>query len=791
MADFSIAQVAGVIAVVVFVVQLCIPIVLGVLLAGILQPQHNLTTWSVVSRFLHSSYWPNILGSDSVASHTVHRPILTIVWSRPLILGLLGIAAVVTPLGLYESVDLDGARHFEQFHYALDETPMGYGTPDRGTLGLNRWCGRSSNLPCMGRNITSNNSDYDFTIPESYIRTYEGGLANFDVSVSGVFDIDWRTYSSATHRNGSHSDSTTGNEPRFQIGAYRNIERLILNDDIGVVEGLVVNTRDGGIGFRNHSVPSSHPYGSIWSEDILFIEPQSVCVDTNLTLEFRAKDGLFSSLFSSNVEDLALVDRGGLTALNKLPPVVNKDISIEQSLQTLDLYSRAYQAAWFNNLYTMAFLNVTDPNVDGLQHVNSEIGKRFPLDPNYGPFVQRDAMHTSQILGDYLDLSSKFDNGSLVPKQNLFAPNYSNPFNISSDEFEDIVFACEGTNGMETSATSNVAITCGVMYGTPRRIDGTFTTLFNFGDELMMPIYTCASATRASLKTIHFNYNGTGQLAGLSVERVEDKAYKDAESEPLWGVEITNIRLSQAQPIWGFVQQSDSDSDSNQARRDLVTLRQQSLYLPGYQNKIGPTPYTNEQNLAGVDFHVDAMSMAYGIAPSSMARPYSGSEDLGIFARWQNLSSSADTASKILNLVWTDVAANAVVGTKGWHTSAQEEVLGSSQGGTHIQRFNRGVRYHWLYGIPAYLVLAITLATAVVSVIFYITGRARSSTVRWYLNATSMGRVYGQFMKRDIASVQLPTDDWICQVGVERVRIGGEAQNQNPRATVVVEQPSK
>ncbi|CDM32781.1 unnamed protein product [Penicillium roqueforti FM164] len=84
MVELTVSQVAGIIAALVFVVQLLLPVILGALLTGILKPENNLTTWSVVSRFLHSSYWPNILGSDSVASRSVHRPVLAVIWSRPL-----------------------------------------------------------------------------------------------------------------------------------------------------------------------------------------------------------------------------------------------------------------------------------------------------------------------------------------------------------------------------------------------------------------------------------------------------------------------------------------------------------------------------------------------------------------------------------------------------------------------------------------------------------------------------------------------------------------------------------
>jgi len=51
MVELTVSQVAGIIAALVFVVQLLLPVILGALLTGILKPENNLTTW----------YLPNIL----------------------------------------------------------------------------------------------------------------------------------------------------------------------------------------------------------------------------------------------------------------------------------------------------------------------------------------------------------------------------------------------------------------------------------------------------------------------------------------------------------------------------------------------------------------------------------------------------------------------------------------------------------------------------------------------------------------------------------------------------------
>lgn len=353
-----------------------------------------------------------------------------------MILGLVGIAAIVTPIGLYDAISLDDSGTRETFHYVKDATPMGYGTPDRSELGFNRWCGMSAPLPCRGSNTIlplnftswSDLEDYDYTLPETVVETFTRGLSDFDDSVSSLFDIQWRTYSSRTANDGS----------RFLIGAYRQIDSLLLHDAMDVVEGLIVDTKSGGIGLRNHSAPSQHVHGSAWSEDILFLEPQTTCVNTNLTLEFDAKAPLFSSVFSDEVDNFGLVDRGGFVNLPTSEPMVDNDIS---PANAIDLHSRAYRAAWANNVYTMAFFNVTNPLPNTTHYLDSEIGKKLPLHKDYtSQYGQRDRIHTWPEFGKYLGhLPSRLMNGtvpSLVNTTGSAVSNYTNPFNISQNEFD-------------------------------------------------------------------------------------------------------------------------------------------------------------------------------------------------------------------------------------------------------------------------------------------------------------------------------------------------------------------
>lgn len=101
--------------------------------------------------------------------------------------------------------------------------------------------------------------------------------------------------------------------------------------------------------FRNlDTVPPGFKYGASWEEDILFVEPETVCVDTNTTLDYRIAE---STNVSVNVLDLVITDRGGFVNLNRSYPLI--DLSDTQ--KNSKIYERAWKAAWMTNWYTMLY----------------------------------------------------------------------------------------------------------------------------------------------------------------------------------------------------------------------------------------------------------------------------------------------------------------------------------------------------------------------------------------------------------------------------------------------------
>jgi hypothetical protein len=122
---------------------------------------------SVVGRALHSSYWPTLLGADTSASNGVTTSVKYVNFLKPLTLGCVAVAAVVTPLGLYDAI-VPGSTTPIAFKYAQDISPLGYGTPPRSSLGFSRLCGGYFPVVCPSSDvraiITSNDSTSDLDV---------------------------------------------------------------------------------------------------------------------------------------------------------------------------------------------------------------------------------------------------------------------------------------------------------------------------------------------------------------------------------------------------------------------------------------------------------------------------------------------------------------------------------------------------------------------------------------------------------------------------------------------------
>lgn len=165
-------------------------------------------------------------------------------------------------------------------------------------------------------------------IPPTILETYSSGTRN-SKTISNALDIQWRLYS-------QEQDGVNNQGFPMTVGKFRKLESLIPRNGFHVVEGLIVDTVNGGIGFRNHTLPQGFDGRVSWEEDLLFVVPETACVDTNLTLVHH-RGGIY----------LTLLDRGGLHNLSRTAP----EYRFESGRKGADLSRRAYLAAWWHNYY--------------------------------------------------------------------------------------------------------------------------------------------------------------------------------------------------------------------------------------------------------------------------------------------------------------------------------------------------------------------------------------------------------------------------------------------------------
>jgi hypothetical protein len=378
---------------------------------------------------------------------------------------LLAVTAIVTPLGLYEGIVADPAKENAVFHYIRDTTPMGYGTPPRTDTSWSRVCGGFGVLPCPNDNneaSSSRNSTtiqvnftqnwYDSRIPQHVVDVFQSGALDLGETVSGPFDIQYRSYVKniiddvqRTKNSGPLVDNGTART----VGLYQPLSSLVLSDDILPVEGLIVDMKSGGIGFRNHSAPMFRPFGSAWSEDLLFVIPETVCVNTNLTFDFQiARTRTEELLGKGGMFKPEIVDHGGFVNLNTTYRVL-EDENVQANPQ---LYQRAFLGAWLQNAFSMAYMNITNvPNATtkakGFDYLNSKFGQRFPLyfpdGKTAGSFSMKPkSLSMARIWGDFLDGTGGFSNRSsysnVTYNMSSVDPIYPNPFKVSYGTWFDI-----------------------------------------------------------------------------------------------------------------------------------------------------------------------------------------------------------------------------------------------------------------------------------------------------------------------------------------------------------------
>lgn len=320
------------------------------------------------------------------------------------------------------------------------------------------------------------------------------------------------------------------------------------------------------------------------------------------------------------------------------------------------------------------------------------------------------------------------------------------------------------------------------MRSVPQRVSPGSNLIMEDGSSWTQKIYTCATATRATVKTVDFTYNSTDEndrtLTALTVDSVRDKNYATLAAMPLWGTENlgNGYDMTELNLVWGLV------SDKEVGNANVSVVRQPGLYLPGFfdPDRGGAYTYGDGQNLPGSDFSIGALVTAYTVAGSSSQTgsissdtaggvDYTGRASLAMWARWQNLTGDASTASRVPNLIFTDGAASTVVGTKG------APARGASSPAVRVTPTVLRVRYHLPYAIPALICAALLLAMLAAAAASAALSGGGGARLRRQLNQLSAGRIYTTLLYPGLGGgdMRQAPRDWSRRLGDKVVDLTG------------------
>ena len=319
---------------------------------------------------------------------------------------LVAVSGVITPIGLGQNIIL-GPLVNASFGYAPDTSMFGQGTPSRTGYAESRHCNAR---PCPGWN----SSDVVETpygpqarpdIPTNIVECFESGTTASNDLRCNPFEIQFRQFTSVPISESMPGLTNT-------TGGFSMLESVLLDGSIEAREGIILDLVKGGIGFRNHTVPIQPQmrYGSQWTEDILWIEPVTSCVNTNWTLETRVQLLPFTQSPNSAASGLVVVNNGYLGGAGSYKGPISVSASQEDPL----LKDRASIAAYrFGHHVSQMLQNITPAATGSGEIAAYDIG-----DDNYdlwNAFVQFGGSSVGLFLGKIADSTSETTATTALP----------------------------------------------------------------------------------------------------------------------------------------------------------------------------------------------------------------------------------------------------------------------------------------------------------------------------------------------------------------------------------------
>ncbi|KAF7320844.1 hypothetical protein HMN09_00170900 [Mycena chlorophos] len=584
-AHITVAQAATVINVLIAFFHYTLMLALVALLVYFLPSINPAVAWNVVGRKLHASLWPTLLRTDTSRGAGGRVKMFSALTMATTL--LVAVAGVLMPLGLSVGPDTQAASTWVSSSFVADTSPLGLATSPRAGYTYGRICGSLTQVICPGGYQNSSEIAPDL-------------VATFNSTPYGPFNMQFRRW-----YNGTSGRNFTTSQP-----VLATTESLILRDGIFPVGGLIVDLDNPGVGLWNHTLPSNLETGGVWSEEVLWLEPVSSCVDTNLTVDYTLQNAADSL---TQIETYSLTDRGGFYNLTTTYPDLDRD-----GQTNLNLQQHAYKGAVLSNFYTMNSLNVS--------RNTSHDGRSFPLKWTQTTFF-----------------------AGRVQMVNILYMGSVTINNVSVDG-GDLLTSCEGYGGLDTANISNVAVHCTMFLGPPQRTDGGDPQAPSDGSTWTQRLFSCAGATRARMQQVNFSYNGTRELTSINITR------SDINTPVLWATENQSLNITDIDIFWGRVAPQYQEDPS------LSTIMSDVFYVPaGATDTWGVTA----DGQPGV-----APALAWGAlqadAPSTaLLTDYSGATNFALLAKYQQLmlADPVGGAAKLRALIWTDIMANNLLGT--------------------------------------------------------------------------------------------------------------------------------
>ncbi|KAJ7468476.1 hypothetical protein FB451DRAFT_1400855 [Mycena latifolia] len=577
----TVAQAATIINVLIAFLQYSLALAIVALLIYSIPAVNPALAWNVIGRKLHGSPWSVLLRTETVRG-TGFRVAFFSYLSLATTL-LVAVAGVIMPLGLSVGSMIQAPLKSIPATFVADTSPLGLATSPRQDFIYGRVCGAYEPMPCPGNAVNTT------VIPQEIVD-------RFNATPYGPFGMTFRRY----------YNGTAGYHYPISIPQFTTTESLILRNGIFAVGGLIVDLDNPGVGLWNHTMPSGAARGGVWSEDVLWLEPVSSCVDTNLTIDY-ALDGSYST---TQMGTYNLTDRGGFYNLTHDYPTLSRDG------QNLDLQQHAYKGAVLSNFYTMLSFNNMTRN-------ESYLGRAFPINFTYTHFYA----------------------GKMQPIDMLYMGSVDTDANTTITA-GDLQTGCVGYGGLDSANISNVAVHCSMFLGPAQRTDGGDPRLPADNSTWSQRLFACSSASRARMQRVEFSSNGTMDLTALRITR------RDIDTPVVWATEKTDLQLTNVDLLWGRV------PDSFEGDPSLWTTRSDVFYIPAGAADLWGL------STGGQPTVLPAITWSTIESPLGLV-DYSGVSNFALLRKFQELilQNPLGGAAQIRNLMWTDLMANNVMGS--------------------------------------------------------------------------------------------------------------------------------